>query len=191
MTKPDLRPQLAAAQEWVAQLTANVSEGALDAPTPCDEFDVRHLLGHLLAVQDRIERIAATGGLNGSSTMAEVPADPAAEMTRRSLAAQQAWATGEPEELWTRTVEAPFGVVPGGVAVTMYLAENLTHGWDLAVATSQASEADPALVAPALAAMRQGLPAQGREQWPFGEVVESAPGAGLTEQLANWSGHSR
>ena len=85
-------------------------------------------------------------------------------------------------------LEAPFGRVPGSVVLGVHLAENLTHGWDLATATGQDPEADPALVAPAYATMQQALPATGREGFPLDAPVEPAADAGPTERLANWSG---
>lgn len=89
-----------------------------------------------------------------------------------------------------RLVEAPFGRVPGAVVLGVHLAENLTHGWDLATATGQDPEAEPGLVGPAYATMRQILPPEGREGFPFDPPVEPAAGAGPTERLANWCGRS-
>ena len=66
------------------------------------------------------------------------------------------------------------------------------HGWDLAVATGQHSEADPAIAEAGLAVGQQILPANFRGgPVPFAEVVASTPDAGPTERLANWAGHRR
>lgn len=66
------------------------------------------------------------------------------------------------------------------------------HGWDLAVATGQPSEADADLASAALALAARTLPAEPRGgHVPFAPVAEPSPDAGPTEQLANWSGHRR
>ena len=67
------------------------------------------------------------------------------------------------------------------------------HGWDLAVATGQDSEADPELAEAVLAGRAAGRsrPSRAAGHVPFAAVVESAPGAGPTERLANWSGRPR
>jgi len=65
------------------------------------------------------------------------------------------------------------------------------NGWDLAVATGQPSEADPALGDPTAAEVRRFIPADVRVPGvPFSPVVEPRPEAGPTERLANWSGRS-
>jgi hypothetical protein len=74
-----------------------------------------------------------------------------------------------------------------------YLNEALVHGWDLAVATGQHSEADPAIAEAGLAAAQQISSPRTSAVAPcrFAEVVPSTPDAGPTERLANWAGHRR
>jgi uncharacterized protein (TIGR03086 family) len=89
-------------------------------------------------------------------------------------------------------VTVPWGQVPGRAALFGYLREALVHGWDLAVATDQKVEADPATATVVLAETRRALPAEPRGgPIPFAAVVEPRHGAGPTEQLANWCGHAR
>lgn len=71
-----------------------------------------------------------------------------------------------------------------------FATETLVHGWDLAVATGQHSEADPELVQPLLDRASTTLPALGRKP-SYGNVVTSRRGVGATEPLANWFGHQR
>lgn len=193
MSNPDFRPQLRQSQDWVGELLGNVTPEQRHAPTPCAEFDVTELIAHLMAVQERIRGIAVDGHVDGAPfTLAFEPDGAAEDFARRVQESAVAWEAWPEDELWTKTVTAPFGTVPGGAALMVYVSENLTHGWDLAVATGQDSEADPAIVAPVLAGMRNALPAGNRGTGiPFDAVVEPAEGAGPTEHLANWLGRSR
>jgi uncharacterized protein (TIGR03086 family) len=88
-------------------------------------------------------------------------------------------------------VVAPIGAMPGAQAIGVYVSEQVTHGWDLAVATGQPAEAAPDLVALAersIRAVLDGLPRGGPV--PFGPVVEPAADAGPTERLAAYQGRS-
>ena len=191
MSAPDLRPQLSQSQRWVGDLIAGLKPEQMHDATPCDEFDVTQLIQHLMAVQERISQIAIDGNVDGAAFASSFD-DPVADFTRRVEESEAAWERWAAEELWSKTVTAPFGTVPGGAALMVYVSENLTHGWDLAIATGQDPEADPAIVAPVLAGMRDALPADNRgDGIPFDPVVEPAEGAGLTEQLANFLGRSR
>lgn len=82
-------------------------------------------------------------------------------------------------------------MIPGSAAVALYADEHLTHGWDLAVATGQDSEAPDGLVEPVLAFMQGAMPAKRPPFVPFADAVQSRPDAGPTERLANWMGRSR
>lgn len=189
---PDLRPSLTAAQDWVGDLIVGIRDDQWAGATPCTEFDVKALVEHLLAVQERIRRMAAEGGIGDAPRSIDLPEAGVAEDFRaRARAGQDAWAGWDLGDLSTRAVVAPFGQVPGAVAVIMYTNENLVHGWDLAVATGQDAEAPAGLSEPVFALVRTMIPTDRGGDLPFGPVVESLPGAGPTERLANWMGRSR
>ncbi len=186
----DPRPLYSRALAFAADLVDGVRPDQLTDPTPCDEFDVRTLLGHLLTTARRARVIA------GGGSVAEVPpvvtdvpdAELAATYRRDADAALAAWAD---DALLEELVSVPWGSVPGAGAIWGYLNETLVHGWDLAVATGQPSEADPDLAGAALAAAQRFIPAGPRDpEVPFADAVSPAPGAGPTEQLANWSGRT-
>lgn len=186
---PDHRSSVFAAQEWVAGLVDQLASDQYALPTPCREFDVRTLLGHLYGVADRL--IAMGHGWPAESVPAQVgslPNDVAGGLRARIDEARNLWAD---EASLTRLLEVPWGQAPGAMVLGVYLAENVTHGWDLAMATGQDPEADPELAGIALQVMTKALPADGREDFPFDNPVEPAPEAGPTERLANWMGRGR
>lgn len=184
--QPDLRDAVHAAQQWVASLLEGVRAQHLADPTPCADFDVDALVRHVFGVADRLVVMGAgRPASDAASSISALPDDVVGAYRARAEQGRAAWA--DPAALG-RVVEAPFGAVPGAALLGVYLAENLTHGWDLATATGQDAEADPALVGPAYATMRQVLPPTGREGFPFAAPVEPASDAGPTERLANWTG---
>lgn len=187
ITATDPRPAYAAVTEWVRTLLGNVTTDQLALPTPCDEFDVRTLAQHILAVGLRAEALATRATVDGQPVLADhYDANTFGQIRERALAA---WAVAPLD----REVQVPWGTVPGAAALGMYVNETLVHGWDLAVATGQNAEfSDSDIVAAAFAVVQSALPAQIREMddVPFGPVVEPREEAGPTERLANWSGRS-
>ncbi|WP_430330710.1 TIGR03086 family metal-binding protein [Rhodococcus sp. ACT016] len=185
----DPRPLYREALAWVTSLMAEVRPDQLTDPTPCAEFDVATLMGHLVATVDRA-RVIGEGGDPATVPLVrdDVGDDPAGAYR---IAAEKMWIVWGDDALLDLTVTAPWGRVPGRAAVWAYLNETLVHGWDLATATGQPAEADSALAEAALAVARRAIPASPRGgRVPFSAVVEPAEGAGPTERLANWSGRS-
>lgn len=189
----DPRAAHLAALDWVSGLAAAVPADRMAGPTPCNEFDVRTLLAHLVTTVRRPAAIAAgTDPLVPPLVSEDVLDAPAEAYVAEAAALHGAWSGPDAVELLDRTVRMPFGEVPVRVALWVYVNETLVHGWDLAVATGQPVEADPALATTALEVARRFLPAEPRGgPVPFGPVVTPAPGAGPTEQLANWAGRRR
>jgi uncharacterized protein (TIGR03086 family) len=186
----DPRPLYREALTWVTALMAGVRPDQLTDPTPCDEFDVATLMGHLVATVERARVIGEGGDPHTVPLVVTgVADDDWPHAYDRAIDAMRAvWAD---DSLLDTVVTVPWGRVPGRAAVFAYLNETLVHGWDLAVATGQPAEADPTLAATALAVAERAIPEAPRGgPIPFGPVVEPAEGAGPTERLANWSGRS-
>jgi len=188
MELPDLRPQLASTQEWVAGLLDKVTDDQWSHSTPCADFDVRALTEHIFALEERVRRLGEVGHVDGAPEQLPFATEGAAARLREDAAAAMApWAD---DARLAATIRGPWGTSPGAVAIAIYVSEHLTHGWDLARATGQPSEGDPEIAAAALAMMQRNLPAEPREGLPFGPVVTSAEDAGPTERLANWLGRT-
>ncbi len=194
MTNPTLttdpRPAYLAALDWVAGLARAVPADRMADPTPCDDFDVRTLLAHLVTTLRRPAALAAgTDPMAAPLVSDDVLDDPVSAYVDEAAALQAVWSGPDGEALLDRVARLPFGEVPARAALAAFLNETLVHGWDLAVATGQDPEADPELATTALATAHAYLPAERRGgPVPFGPVVEHRPEAGPTERLANWSG---
>ncbi|WP_375426676.1 TIGR03086 family metal-binding protein [uncultured Friedmanniella sp.] len=185
MNLPDHRPDLFQAQDWMLALIGGVRPEHLDRPTPCGDWDVRELVAHLFMVADRIA-VVGQGGNAMSVTRdgVQVPDDLAAGFEQRIQVGRQAWSD---ESSLSRSVVVPWGEVPGAIALTGYVPELVAHGWDLATATGQPSEAAPELAAVALRAAQRAIPAE-RDGFPFGPVVESGPDDSPTTRFVHWMG---
>jgi uncharacterized protein (TIGR03086 family) len=170
----------------VTSLLGAAREDQHPLPTPCDEFDVVTLSAHLIGTVGRIIAIAEVGSPDSVPPIADVhDADTFAQLAAR---AHDVWVD---DALLDRSVVAPWGESTGRLALWAYINEALVHGWDLAVATGQPAEADPALVEPTAGVVAELIPAAIRVPGvPFSAVVVPRADAGPTERLANWSGRS-
>ncbi|MEU8893854.1 TIGR03086 family metal-binding protein [Streptomyces sp. NPDC048442] len=183
----DPRQALAKAVALAGRTLGAVRPDQLDAPTPCTEYSVRLLGGHLVAVLRRIAVAGRGGDVMSMPTVADDFAD---------AGLQQAWdsAVREVEAVWAdpsilgRTLDLPFGKLPGAAAAAIWTSEFTVHTWDLAKATGQQPDWEPDVVALAHSAMRRGLPGGTREGAPFGEAVEVDADAPEIDRLVAWCG---
>jgi uncharacterized protein (TIGR03086 family) len=107
------------------------------------------------------------------------------EGSARALAAFAA------EGAMDKIIKAPFGDVPGSIFVWIASVDSFTHGWDLAKATGQPTDLDPALAEQLLAVSKQAVTddLRGSEgQKPFGPAVEVANSATAADKLAGFLG---
>ncbi|RZQ63376.1 TIGR03086 family metal-binding protein [Amycolatopsis suaedae] len=107
-----------------------------DAPTPCPEWNVRELVGHMVLGNRLFTGIlhGEAGGTLDPKGQDVLGADPAG--TYRQAADELLVAFRLPGVL-ERIVQVPVGPVPGIAAVHLRAVEELTHGWDLAQATGR------------------------------------------------------
>ncbi|MGI5126164.1 TIGR03086 family metal-binding protein [Pseudonocardia sp. CA-107938] len=188
---PDPRPLYAGALTWVRGLLDAVRPDQLDGPTPCPEFDVRTLAGHLVGTVGRARVIGEGGDPREAPFVVDGIADDgfAAAYGEEIDKVLAVW---RDDAILDRMATVPWGTLPGRAALAGYVNETLVHGWDLAVSTGQPAEAPREIAEAALAAAPRVLPAEPRGgHVPFAAVVEPAPDAGPTERLANWCGRPR
>ncbi|MCP9985752.1 TIGR03086 family metal-binding protein [Streptomyces sudanensis] len=159
-----------------------------DAPTPCAEWSVRDLVGHLTAEQAWVPALVREG-----RTVAEVGDrydgdvlgdDPVAAWDRAAAEARAAF--GE-EGALDRTVHLSYGDTRARAYCSQMTADAVVHAWDLSRAVGADERLPPALVDFALAEFApyaDSLPATGL----FAAPVPAAPGADAQTRLLNMLG---
>jgi uncharacterized protein (TIGR03086 family) len=187
----DSRPFYRGSLAWACDVAAHVPADRMADKTPCTGWNVRELLGHLVATVDRARVVGEGGDPNPMPRVVTGVADDGWPDALRAAEARMKAVWADDARL-DAPVTVPWGQVPGRAAVWGYAREALVHGWDLAVATGQDVEADPATAAAVLAEAKRSIPASPRGgPIPFAPPAEPRPGAGPTEELANWCGHAR
>jgi uncharacterized protein (TIGR03086 family) len=136
----DLRP----AADRMARLVRAVPEDALDAPTPCADTDIGHLIAHVGGFAMAFTAAASkdlgemTSGAPGPAELApgwrdRIPAD--------LTALGDAW---QDPDAWAGMTQAGGVDLPGEVAGRVALDELVVHAWDIARASGQPYECDEA-----------------------------------------------
>lgn len=127
---------------------AATSEGQLGNDTPCEGWDVRALLNHVIGGNELYAAAAAGQAADWDTRESERVGDDLHAAYSRSAAEVTGAFTGL--DLETATLDLPFGPLPARHAVAVHFVDVLVHGWDLAVATRQEPTLDPALCRSAL-----------------------------------------
>ncbi len=196
MTTPAADPigQLSRALGVTAQVIDGLGPNHWDAPTPCADWTVRDLVGHLTGGNWLfVSALRGTDGTAGQPGPAasdpdrtgadRADADRALPGEFRASADALLDAFAEPGAL-ERVVTVPFGTVPGQVAVNLRITEALVHGWDLARASGQRPQFPEDVAGPALAFTRATLPAVPAGRSPFGSPQPAPDNAAPIDRLA-------
>lgn len=170
------------ALQATTSIVANVGYDSFALPTPCEQFDVRTLINHMIA------GIAVANGEPAASVPAMgdfVDQDALGPYRESADALAKGWS--DPAAL-ERTARLPIGDVPGIVALGVHTVETIAHGWDLAKATGQPTEVDAELCAVAWE-YAQGIDDSLRgPNERFGPAIALPAGASATDSLVAWLG---
>ncbi|MFB9661798.1 TIGR03086 family metal-binding protein [Glycomyces mayteni] len=177
MTEPgaDFKP----VTDLVAGLLAGVEDAQLAAPTPCEEYRVGHLVDHFLGLT--LAFTAAARGERGpyndtppAAPSAEPPADWRPLLAERLQTLADAWA--EPSA-WDGDATAGGVTFPAAIMGLVGLNEVAVHGWDLAKATGQPYDLDPAAITTLTAFVAQDADDQEARNGIYAPPVQPAPDA--------------
>jgi uncharacterized protein (TIGR03086 family) len=174
--------------DQTGELIANVKPDQAELPTPCESFDVRALIGHILYDLRMF-----------TDTTQDLPRPPAGEdlIGDDWSGAFDAAAAGL-MEVWRRpgmlerTYTSPLGELPATWRIGQQIADFAVHGWDVAKATGHPSELDPDVGQFALDWGRENLKPEFRGEEGggkvFGPEVEVPEEALLYDRLAGFFG---
>jgi uncharacterized protein (TIGR03086 family) len=139
-------------------------------PTPCAEWDVRALVGHV--VTENLWVPPLFEGLTVADVGSRLDGDPLGADARSAWDGSAAAATAaiSADGAMDRVVHLSFGDVPGHEYVTQLVADLVIHGWDLARAIGQDETLDPELVA-LCASWFSGIAEQARQAGIVGPAL--------------------
>lgn len=137
MTTETTRIHLTTVLTDLAQLLEGVDDAHGAHPTPCEQFDVRALTGHVVGwLENFAAGYADADGACPASDVSDVQVEQAQAPARVRAAAAQLDAA-----LQDGAAQRPLTIagqgMPGEMALSLILSEYVVHGWDLARSTGQ------------------------------------------------------
>lgn len=168
-------------------LIGSLQPADLARSTPCSEWDVRGLVGHMIGVCQNFGSAADGAG---------PPADaPPSDASASELAASYRTASARAMNAWhapgvlDRTLQLRFGEVPGAMAVGVFFVDQILHVWDLAKAVDRPYPLSEEMAATAMEMSRPRMTPDRRGPGkPFGEEQPCAADAPMQDRFAAFTG---
>jgi len=176
------------AVDQTGRIVGAVKPNQFGDATPCDDWDVRALLNHTIAVAKAFGD-AAGGKPFDFSLFAEgvdnVGSDPGSAYDDAAKTIHSALASpGVLDGNW----HMPFGEVPASIAIGFCTLELSQHGWDVARATGQKVDFDPEVGEVAMATAQAAPAEQVRVPGVFGQASDCPESAPLQDRIAAFLG---
>ena len=173
------------------RLITSVGPGDLARSTPCKDWNVRALIGHMITMCDAFS--IALGATDDAGYVAPPLADlelvdPAPAYGEAAAAALEAWSRPG----WAdKMLRLPFGTLPGSIGVRIFCGDQLIHTWDLATALGCYFAMPDDLASAQLEMMQRYYDAstRGADQ-PFDLATDCPPDASVQDRLIALSGRS-
>jgi uncharacterized protein (TIGR03086 family) len=183
----ELRALLTSALAQLRRLIGSVRHEQLALSTPCVHWDLRTLLGHVLAAARNCALIADDAVRPARPTPVAVERDDwAGAFDAAAARAASAWA--RPQVL-TGTTAGPWGRMPAPVALSGFVLELAAHAWDVATSIGHRQSLDPGLATAALQIASRLVPPELRDDGrAFAPPVAAPAGADAGTRLAAYLG---
>ncbi|MFF5899227.1 TIGR03086 family metal-binding protein [Streptomyces argenteolus] len=174
----------------ISELAGAVRDDQLPGPTPCPDYAVQELLGHLVgltvAFRDAAYRkLGPTTDTSPDSALPVLPADWRESLPTLLEELVTAWRSPAALEGMTRAGGVD---LPGEIAGAVARNELLVHGWDLARSTGQEFRADEASLRSSEAMLAPGDDDRTGPGAIFGPPVPVPPDAPLLDRVIALSG---
>jgi len=180
----DLTP----ACQRTAEVLMNVTDAQLNGWTPCQKLSLRDLVGHVggLALAFTAAAKKEFGELTDTPPVEGAPLDDDWRTAYPRRLAELARAWGEPAA-WEGMSRAGGVDFPGEMAGIVALTEVVIHGWDLAAASGQDYNVDPATLDAVLPHVT-AIAAEGPVEGLFGPAVPVADDAPTLDRVIGLTG---
>ncbi|WP_327346608.1 TIGR03086 family metal-binding protein [Streptomyces europaeiscabiei] len=181
----DLAPQA----RIVAGLARGVRDEQLSDPTPCPEYAVHNILGHLLglAVAFRDAGRKDLGPTTDTDPQAALPDVGPGWREALPQVLEELGVAWRDAAAWTGETRAGGVPLPGAIAGAVAADELVVHGWDLARSTGQVYDPDPAALAATHSFLAASVDDPSRGDI-FGPVVPVPDDAPLLDRVIGLSG---
>ncbi|MER5379662.1 TIGR03086 family metal-binding protein [Streptomyces sp. NPDC002688] len=174
----------------VARLAEAVMDDRLDGETPCPDYAVRNILGHLaglsVAFRDAARKdLGATTDTSPDSAVPDIGPGWREALPKALDELGDAW---RDPAAWAGMTRAGGVTLPGAVAAAVAADELVVHGWDLARATGQGYEPDAVALRASYEFLRAAAEDPTRGGGIFGPVVPVPDEAPLLDRVIGLSG---
>ena len=179
------------ATSGVSKMISGIKQDQISAQTPCSEWKVNDLINHLIGGAGHLKASLAgsSGQANpGGGSSPSVESDIAKlGASYKALVAEVLQEASKPSTLEAK-VPTPAGEMSGDQFIGILFLDNLVHTWDLAKATGQDTNLDPALTEVCYNMFVPGLVDMGREHGAFGPVVQVPASASTQDKMLGYMG---
>ncbi len=164
---------------------AGIGADQWDNATSCPKWNVREMVQHTVGVMANFAGGAAGTGVVGDPSEFDLGDDPAATCAAVAEDCVTAWrGRGELDSM----ISLGDNEFPGMVGISINMLDGYVHGWDIAQATGQAHQLDPAICEGLLGFARNAIPEAPRDGDNFHAVVPTPEDAGAVSDLLGYLG---
>ena len=180
--------QLAVIIPMLKQVGAGIAAEQLDGPTPCASFSVSGVLEHMTGLASAFAP-AFRGDEPPRHDTPTAVGDSDLPVRFQVAMNDLLEAVNSPGAL-QRTIDTPFGPMPGSTFARLVAFDGLIHGWDLATSTQQAWDPPEDIVAEVDAFARQAIAPEMRNGDTFARATQPPADATPLLHLVAFSGRT-